>query len=141
MGRIMALDFGTKRIGVALSDPAKIIAHEYPVLPAARKTFFKKLDELIRDREVEKILVGLPKTLSGDLGEIGARSKAFAEELRQKYGIPAELIDERFTTQQASHSGRPGKTKRTRSALDSLAAQLLLQGYLDGMLNRAKEHE
>ena len=122
MGRILALDYGTKRIGVALSDETKIIAIPKPYLLYSEK---QKLIQLVKDSEVEAILLGLPLGLSGQETESTKKVRKFGDWLREETNLPVRMIDERLTTKEAQ-----GLTK-DRELIDSLVAQKMLERYLE----------
>jgi putative holliday junction resolvase len=123
--RILALDHGTARIGCAISDQSGTLATPLPVIepPEARAVV-----DLVAERGVEKVIVGLPLHLSGEEGSQAALARTFAGELEALLGIPVETYDERLTTRMAEASKREGAT----AAPDSLAAAHLLQAYLAG---------
>ena len=122
--RVMALDHGAARCGVAISDPTGELATPLPVVdePDTRRGLGALLD-LIRAREPERIVVGLPLTLAGDEGPQAAEARAFAERLEQRSGVAVELYDERLTTRQADRTGGS-------AAADSRAAAHLLEAWL-----------
>ena len=121
----MALDFGSARTGVAVSDPTGLIARPLCVVQrAASGDGLAELERLVIDEEVETVVVGHPLTLRGDRGEQARASERFAQTLRERLDVPVVLFDERFTTdlaQQAPTSDAP---------LDARAAAHLLSSYL-----------
>ena len=121
--RVLALDYGTARIGCALSDPSGTLATPLPVIepPGARS-----VAELVEKHEVECVVVGLPLHLSGEEGAQAALTRTFCTELEAILEIPVETYDERLTTRMAEVSKRGGAV----AAPDSLAAAHLLQAYL-----------
>ena len=122
MGRILALDFGTKRIGVALSDESKKIAFMADYVSTDQK---QKLIELLQEKKVEKIILGLPKNLAGNETKSAEAVRDFGDWLEDETKLPIEYIDERLTTKELSKQGIP------REELDSAVAQHMLQRYLD----------
>ena len=136
--RIMAIDLGDKRTGVAVSDITGALAGEAFVIAQSDK---KKLAGVIRaeaaKRGVSAIVVGKPVNMNGTEGERALKSRAFAELLAAETGLPIELWDERRTTVDAARilhtAGKHGKKNRSR--VDAVAAALILEGYL-GLLNR-----
>ncbi len=123
--KVMALDYGSARTGVAVSDPTGTLARPLGVVQrAGSETGFAELARLVRDEQVERIVVGLPLTLRGERGEQAAESERFAEALREAVDVPVELYDERFTTDLAQRT--PGT-----AAEDALAAAHLLSTYLE----------
>jgi putative holliday junction resolvase len=135
-GRILALDVGRKRIGLALSDPLGITAQGLPNL--ARKNKRSDLEALARlaaEHEVELFLIGNPLHMSGDAGRQAEWVREFADTLAAHTGVPMRLWDERLTTVEASRVLREsgiGIEKRAR-AVDRLSAVILLQSYLDSL--------
>ena len=125
MSRVMALDYGAVRCGVAVSDPSGTLATPMPVVErAGTKKGLGRLADLISSSEVERVVVGLPLTMAGDEGPQAAETRDFAERLARRVSVPIELYDERLTTVQAGRSG--GATD-----LDSRAAAHLLEAFLD----------
>jgi putative holliday junction resolvase len=122
--RVLALDYGSARCGAAVSDPTGTLATPLePVLqPATRKGFGRVL-ALAAEVGAERIVVGLPLSLSGADSAQTAETRAFAERLRRAVQVPVELYDERFTTRLASHAGGS-------ASLDSRAAAVLLDEWL-----------
>ena len=124
MSRVMALDYGAVRCGVALSDPSGTLATPMPVVErAGTKKGLGRLADLIASSEAERVVVGLPLTMAGGEGPQAAETRDFAERLARRVSVPVELYDERLTTVQAGRSG--GATD-----LDSRAAAHLLEAYL-----------
>lgn len=122
---MLALDYGSARCGCALSDPTGTLASPLEAVERpASEAGLEALARLVRDQEVERVLVGLPVTLSGREGAQAAETRAFVERLRAVLDVPVETWDERFTTRMAQST--PG-----RHAEDSRAAAHLLQGWLE----------
>jgi putative holliday junction resolvase len=133
--RILALDVGDKRIGVALSDETAVLATGQPTLErVGPRKDVKAVAELVRRHEAGEVVVGLPRRLDGTVGPQAEKVLAFMEDLRGALKVPVVPWDERFTTaaaQQALIEG--GVSRRDRKGLvDKVAAVLILQGYLDG---------
>ena len=132
-GRVLAIDFGEKRIGLALSDPMRIIASPLMTLENDINAI-DKICSLIREHEVTEVIAGLPKKLDGTPGDLTEKLNLFIGALEQKSGSTIKLIDERFTSVIAA--GRVletvhGKMKRRdKSLIDKHAAAVLLEGYL-----------
>jgi putative holliday junction resolvase len=123
--KVMALDYGSARTGVAVSDPTGTLARPLCVVErAGGDAGLAELARLVRDEEAERIVVGLPLTLRGERGEQAAETEAFVEQLRGVVAVPVELWDERFTTDLAQQTagGAPE---------DALAAAHLLSGWLE----------
>ena len=133
-GRILALDLGAKRIGVAVSDPLGIIAQGLPTLAATgRKAVMVALAQIVEEQGVVRVVVGLPLRLSGEEGPEALAARTFAAELSGRLHLPVELWDERLTTVQAERTLLAGNTRRDRrrQERDRLAAILILQSWLD----------
>jgi putative Holliday junction resolvase len=121
--RVLALDHGTARIGCAISDPSGTLATPLPTIePPEPRT----VADLVADHEVERVVVGLPVSLSGEEGGQAGLVRTFCGELEALLDVPVETYDERLTTRMAEASKRDGAT----GAPDSLAAAHLLQSYL-----------
>lgn len=134
--RILALDHGTVRIGVALSDDLKMIASPRAFLPAEPfAELVDKLKALVREQEVELVLVGMPRNMDGSYGEAAAKVRSFVAALKDVLLVPIRTWDERLTTVAAARQLRSGgtKAKDQRAKVDSAAAAVLLQGYLDSL--------
>ena len=132
--RIMALDIGEKRIGVAVSDPGERVASPIAVLPAnevAQKA--PSFRRLLEDWEPELLLCGLPRTLSGEEGPQAKRVRAVAEQISRATGLPLEFSDERLSSREAKRSLREkGMSEREmRGKIDMIAASVFLQAWLD----------
>jgi len=132
--RILGLDLGSKRIGVALSDPEGIIAS--PLTTLERKggeRDLRNVRELVRKHQVGEIIVGLPLHLDGRRGPEAEAARRFAEQLTRAIGIPVGMLDERWTTIEAERalreSGRRGKKRR--AVVDAVAASILLRTWLE----------
>jgi putative Holliday junction resolvase len=132
--RVLALDYGSARCGCALSDPSGTIVTPIEVVSRpATKRGFARLRELVREREVERVIVGLPLSLAGTDTEQTRETRSFANELSQRLGagIPVEMHDERFTTRIAQRiDGADGKGARFKTGQDSRAAAHLLESWL-----------
>jgi putative Holliday junction resolvase len=122
---VLALDYGTARIGCAISDPSGTLATPLPVIEPPQP---RAVAELVSKYEVERVVVGLPVHLSGEEGSQAALTRTFCTELEAMLDVPVETYDERLTTRMAEASRREGAI----AAPDSLAAAHLLQGYLAG---------
>ncbi len=132
--RILAIDYGTTRIGLALSDPTGTLARPLPFVPAkADAKLARELAERAKKEDAGLILLGLPRHMDGSVGEAAAQVQAFAAILGQATPIRIQMIDERLSTVQASRqlqeAGR--NTRQQRGRIDSEAACVLLQAYLD----------
>ena len=136
--RILALDHGTKRIGIALSDELKMIAQPLEfVLTDPLADFFVRLKEIIRDKEVELILIGMPRNMDGSYGPAALKVQEFIAVLKDKVAIPIQTWDERLTSAQAQRFLIQGGVRRQdrKQKVDKTAAAILLQSYLDSLSN------
>ena len=132
--RILGLDVGNRRIGVAISDPLGITAQGLETIQRQNKRKdFEQLSCLIRNYEVSEIVVGYPLRLSGAEGAQAEKMQRFAEELRQRFQLPVHLYDERLTSAQANRVLRETNMsiQRRGQVVDQMAAVLILQGFLD----------
>jgi putative Holliday junction resolvase len=124
--RVLALDYGSARCGCAVSDPTGTLATPIePVLRPGTRKGLVRVAELVRDRGAERVVVGLPLSLTGGDSAQTAETRAFAARLAERLTVPVELYDERFTTLMASRD--PGDP---RASEDSRAAAHLLEGWL-----------
>jgi putative Holliday junction resolvase len=132
--RVMALDAGERRIGVALSDPTQTIARALTIVERRSKAEdFERLRRLIAEHEVERVVVGYPRSLSGEEGPQARRVARWAEALRAALPVPVELWDEQYSTVVAEEVLRERGERRgaKRRRLDDVAAAVILQEYLD----------
>lgn len=135
--RILGLDFGSKTVGVAVSDELKITAQGVEII---RRTSEKKLrqtcariETLIEEYDVGEIVLGFPKNMNNTIGERAEKTLAFQEMLERRTGLPVKLWDERLTTVEANRTLIEGGVRREerKQYVDKLAAVYILQGYLD----------
>jgi putative Holliday junction resolvase len=134
MARILGLDFGTRRCGVAVSDPMHIIASAHEVIEIdSEKKLLRRIREICAEVEAERIVVGLPFNMDGSEGASATASKAFAEKLAEKIGLPVDMWDERLSTKSAEAALIEAGTRREKrkGLIDKVAAQIMLQHYLD----------
>ena len=134
--RILAIDHGNKRIGVAISDELKMIAQPLEFIPAKPfNSFINRLEELLMDKEVELILVGMPRNMNGSFGEAADKVEQFVEELKIAFPVPIRTWDERLTSAQANRVLIESDTSRQKrkEKVDAMAAAILLQSYLDSL--------
>jgi len=132
--RILALDHGTKRIGVAVSDEMKVIATPLEYIPAEPiVAFFDRLRKVIEEKQVSLILVGLPRNMDGTFGPAAQKVQAFVTELQKAVQVPIKTWDERLTSVQANKLLIAGGVRREsrKEKVDKMAAAILLQSYLD----------
>lgn len=132
--RVLGLDHGERRIGVAVSDATGTIASPHSVIDQRGGDVFERLRSLIAEYEVELVVVGLPLQLSGEEGTSARSARAFADTVTEATGLPVALQDERFTTVTAEDALIEGGVRRRerREVRDKVAAAVMLQGYLDG---------
>jgi putative Holliday junction resolvase len=135
MARILGIDHGTARIGLALSDEMALVASPLKTLDATAEPL-REIAEIVRARQVEKIVVGLPLRMSGEHGEAAARVEKFVEQLGKalRHEVPIELVDERLSSVEAEASlSRAGIMDRhaRREVVDQLAAVIILQEHLN----------
>jgi len=132
MGRVLGIDHGDVRIGIALSDEAAFLASPLCVLDST-KAGLDRIVELIAEYRVEKIVVGLPRNMDGSCGSATEKVRTFIEKLKTRTGIPVVEWDERLSTVSAHNALREaGLDGRQRKGLvDKVAAQIILQNYLD----------
>jgi putative Holliday junction resolvase len=134
--RILALDPGTKRIGIAVSDELKMIAQPLEFFPAEPfAAFLGRLNELLRVKEVELILVGMPRNMNGSYGPAAQRVETFVAALKGAVTTPIKTWDERLTTAQANRFLIQANVRREqrKEKVDKMAAAILLQSYLDSL--------
>ena len=131
--RVVAVDLGSTRIGVAVSDPSGVLASPYEVVPRDERSH-DRLQAIVEEIGAELVLVGMPLSLDGSKGPAARAIEAEVAELRALLPVPVEVHDERFTTvtahQQLAASGK--RSKARRKTVDQAAAAVLLQSWLDG---------
>ena len=132
--RSMGLDIGDRRIGVALSDPGGILASPHSIIDRTdEKQDIEAIIDIVTRRQVERIVVGLPRTMEGTIGGQARKVEAFTQLLSSHTGVPVEFRDERLTTVSAKRLmqevGSRKAAKKTR--YDAIAAAIILQSYLD----------
>ena len=134
MKRLLGIDLGKARVGMAISDELGLLAHPLETFPADKqKALIERIAAIVREKEVERVVVGLPRNMNGSMGPAATEALAFVDQLRAKLRCAVVTWDERLTTvaaQRALHeAGR--STRTTRGQIDQVAAQMILQGYLD----------
>jgi len=138
--RILAVDPGSKQVGLAVSDPTGTIATALSTLPATpAETLAERIATAAAEVSAERIIIGLPLRLDGSRGPEAAAAERLAAGVRQASGLPVQMVDERLTTAAAERSLIEGGVRREkrRASIDRVAAVILLQGHLDG-LRRSK---
>ncbi len=136
-GRILALDLGEKRIGVAVSDATRTIAQPLTVIKrTSRQDDFEAIGRLVQEQEANMLLVGLPLMLDGSVGEKAAWVQDYSADLQKSLDVPLAFWDEAFTTVQAESSlrTRGKKGRQIRQSVDAVAASFILQSYLDSLV-------
>lgn len=133
MTRVLAIDYGQRRIGLAISDPSRVIAQMPEPYVTHDPLALSKLSSLVKKYEIAEIIIGLPLSLSGTEGRAARAARDFAERLGARVRIPIRFVDERLSTKQAQRLLRAdtGNQDRKRAQIDNLAAYVLLQQYLD----------
>lgn len=140
--RVLGIDYGQRRIGLALSDPTGTLASPLPTLKrrAGKRPPLKALTELVHEHGVVAVVVGLPLTLGGDDSDWTREVRDVAQALSERSGVPVHLVDERFTSQRAERAvrgiGLPKTKREEKERVDAAAAVLILQSWLD----RSKDH-
>lgn len=137
-GRIMALDVGGRRIGVALSDTTRVLASPLTTLRAEpRDRAIAQIAALVAQHEVAEVVVGLPLTLSGEVGPQAQTVQMFADELRRAVDVPLHLFDERLTSVAAERMmiDMGIKPERRKARIDEVAASIILQDFLETRRN------
>jgi putative Holliday junction resolvase len=132
--RYLAIDHGTRRMGIAISDELKTIAQPLEYIPAhPHEQFLARLREILAEKQVELILVGMPRNMDGTFGPAAQKVQEFVQTLAQAIAVPVKTLDERLTSAQANRVLIQGKVRRAdrREKVDKMAAAILLQSYLD----------
>ncbi|MBI2837432.1 MAG: Holliday junction resolvase RuvX [Acidobacteria bacterium] len=131
MGRVLGLDYGEKRVGVALSDETRTVASGRGVLK--RETVAAEISRLISENEIELVVLGLPYNMDGSGSEMAERVRDFGDFLKARFGISVEYMDERLTSVEAEATLREQNLRpsRRRELIDEVSAILILQSYLD----------
>jgi putative holliday junction resolvase len=133
--RILAIDHGTVRMGIAVSDELRMIAHPMEYIPAEPfAAFLARLKQILRDKEVELVLVGMPRNMDGSYGPAALKVQEFVATLKDAITVPIRTWDERLTSAQANRFLIQGNVRREKrkEKVDSMAAAILLQSFLDG---------
>jgi putative Holliday junction resolvase len=134
--RILALDHGSKRIGVAVSDETKTIASPLEFIPAGPfADFLARLKKILVEKEIDLVLLGLPRNMDGSYGPAAQKVEIFAGVLKTAITVPIKMWDERLTSSQANKILIQGGVRRDqrKEKVDQMAAAILLQSYLDGI--------
>jgi putative holliday junction resolvase len=140
--RILAIDYGSRRMGLAVSDPLGITAQGLETLQRRNKrSDFARLEKLIREYQVREIVLGNPLRMSGEEGAQSQKVAEFAEELRRRFELPVHLWDERLTSAEANRILREAELsiQKRAAAVDRMAATLILQSFLQARAIRVEE--
>ena len=139
MNPILALDFGRARIGVAISDDLQLLAHPLETIPTKDRPE-SRIARIVADRNVDHIVAGVPRQMNGQIGTAATDVLRFVENLRAILPCPVVTWDERLTTVAAHRALRDAgkKTRHTRGYVDQVAAQMILQSYLDSRVHNAQ---
>jgi putative Holliday junction resolvase len=132
--RILGIDLGKARIGVAVSDELGMLAHPVETIPASSDAA-RRIAEIVREKDAERVVVGLPRHMNGSIGIGATEALAFAKKLQALLSCEVLTWDERLTTTAANRALRESgrKTRDSRGVVDQIAAQMILQGYLDSL--------
>lgn len=136
--RALAIDHGTKRMGIAVSDDLGMMAHPLEFIPAEPfAKFVERLKQIIKERQVELIVVGMPRNMDGSYGPAALKVKEFVAVLNEVIGVPIRTWDERLTSAQANRLLIQADVRRAdrKERVDKSAAAILLQSYLDSIQN------
>lgn len=125
--KILGIDFGTKRIGLAISDETQTLARELEIL--SPQEFWGKIEKLLAEEEIEKIVLGMPINMSGEVTQKSKEVQDFSDELQSRISTPVEMVDERLSSVMAENLS--GQMSGSHEQIDSLAAQIFLQNYLN----------
>jgi putative pre-16S rRNA nuclease len=139
MNPILALDFGRARIGVAISDDLQLLAHPLVTIPTKERPE-SRIARIVDDKNVDHIVAGIPRQMNGRIGTAATEVLQFVEKLRAILPCPVVTWDERLTTVAAHRALRDAgkKTRHTRGYVDQVAAQMILQSYLDSRVHNAQ---
>ena len=139
--RVMGLDYGSKTIGVAISDPLGLTAQGIKIIRREEENKLRKslrrIEELIKEYQVEEIVLGFPKNMNNTIGERAEKSLQLKETLERRCKLPVIMWDERLTTVEANRTLMESKVRRENRSkyVDMIAAVFILQGYLDSKAN------
>lgn len=129
--RVLGIDYGTKRHGLAVSDPMGYTAQPGGLVERRGTDGLDEIAAVIEEKEVEQIVLGLPLNMDSTPGDHHDEVLEFGEKLKERFGLPVETIDERLTTVQAERALQGLSRKKRKARVDQMAAQLILQAWLD----------
>lgn len=144
MSRILALDLGDKRIGVALSDPTQTLASPHTIIErVSDEQAIRDILKIATENKVNLIIVGLPRSMDGSIGHQAEKVQSFTGQLEKQTTIPIEYCDERFTTVTAMRLKQESSAKKLKrkTRFDAMAAAIILQEYLDEQAAAKKQEE
>ena len=147
MKRILGLDYGTKTLGVAVSDPLGLTAQGVEIIRRQSENKLRRtlarLEELIAQYQVELLVLGYPKHMNNDIGDRAVKSLEFKEMLEKRTGLDVVMWDERLTTVEAHRTLSEARVRgaQRKQYVDELAAVFILQGYLDYLHNQSEESD
>ncbi|HJB88541.1 MAG: Holliday junction resolvase RuvX [Blautia sp.] len=139
--RVLGLDYGSKTVGVAVSDPLGLTAQRVETIWRKQENKLRRtlarIEELVKEYQAERIVIGLPRNMNYTMGERAEKSLEFGEMVEKRTGLPVIMWDERLTTREAERALMEAGVRREnrKDYLDSVAAVLILQGYLDSLSN------
>ena len=137
--RVLGLDYGSKTVGVAVSDPLGLTAQRVETIWRKQENKLRRtlarIEELVKEYQAERIVIGLPRNMNYTIGERAEKSLEFGEMVEKRTGLPVIMWDERLTTREAERALMEAGVRREnrKDYLDSVAAVLILQGYLDSL--------
>jgi putative Holliday junction resolvase len=134
VGRILALDYGTKNVGIARSDELRLTAHPLPSIPnLGWSDLVRRLKTAIREHGIERIVIGIPINMDGTVGEAALKVQQFVKVLQSEVPLPLETVDERLSTLEAREKWNAfnPRAQRKYRTVDSVAAALILERYLN----------
>ena len=143
--RLMGLDFGSKTVGVAVSDPLGITAQGVEIIRREKENHLRRtlarIEEIVNEKGIEKIVLGLPKNMNSSLGERAEKTLEFRDMLINRCGVPVVMWDERLTTVAADKAMMEAGIRREhrKDYVDEIAAVLILQGYMDSLKKEEEE--
>ncbi len=134
MAPLLGLDYGSRRVGIAVSDESDTLATAIGTHRSGRDgSLFARLHDLIDERRITALVLGLPLTAAGREEKTAGQVRAFAAKLETEFGLPVILVDERFSSREAENYLRQGgRRRRGKEAVDATAAEIILQRHLDG---------
>jgi putative Holliday junction resolvase len=140
--RVLGIDLGRARVGLAISDELGLLAHPLETFPADNaNALIARIAAVALEKKVERVVVGLPRNMDGSIGPAANEALVFVEKLRAQLSCPVVTWDERLTTVAANRALRESgrTTRQTRGQVDQVAAQMILQGYLDQLQMQAEQ--